>query len=261
MNFFKNVENNKTPDNNNEVSADVFNYLEKNINVSANDKNEIVANKEMFLNDLEKVFKKHMSEMALAEWSHFYEEQFGVSVDMSKIKIPERQEEFDRLIVVPEEVNLNNIVEVCKKHFKVINHIGSDVDNFDLDNGISDFRPEGSYAVWLEESDTASSDYTIYSGERLRDEGIRTTTLKEYLLYHLKYFIETGKHLDNCYSGWKANKLRGLVLCGDSLVKHDNPLYKKTPSAYYSNDDQALCISGENFDIYRLYTACRKVKL
>lgn len=151
---------------------------------------------------LAREFELKPTEAQLSEWVILYKEM-GIDLDISGVKIPERKSDFDRLIVVAEGQTPNCAYEECAKRFPCWKYAG------DLDKAVStnDRDPKnGTYAVWVRDRVEADEELKSKSADDLTEAGIKGITLTERLLYELKYFTETGKHLD----------LKNWTLCSGS---------------------------------------------
>src|SRR3989344_3808218 len=126
----------------------------------------------------------------LRDWQTLYRQEFGIEIDISKIRIPKRVPGFDRLIVVAQGLTPEKIVSVLKGHMTVWKY----ADN--LDTVKSDRKTDQPYAIWIRDRQEADEELKNKSANQLQQEGVNCITLEERLLYHLKYFLETGKHLD-----------------------------------------------------------------
>jgi hypothetical protein len=162
----------------------------------------------------------------IAEWTQFYREFLGLTVDLSGVKIPEHKNGFDRRIIVANELLTAKpymfIVEAMKKHFPVWIYV-DDLDKVIIKN---DRWPDASYAVSFRDRVEADKELKNLSADDLAARNIRGITCLERLLYELKYFAETGKHLD----------IDNLTLCSGSRdsVGH-------VPSVFWRGDE--LCVS------------------
>jgi len=128
----------------------------------------------------------------LANWQQFYRKFFGIGLDLSSVKIPEQQPGFDRLIVVAKGLTLNQVYDVCAKHFPCWRYTE------DLDKAVfaNDRTANAAYAVWFRDRQEADEELKNLSADQLKEQGIPGITLLERLLYELKFWDETKKHLD-----------------------------------------------------------------
>jgi len=130
---------------------------------------------------------------SLSDWQVFYAEVFGIQTDFSTLRVPEKQEGFDRLIVVAGGMTPENVFQKSQQLFPCAKGTGQSLDEI-----IQSQRSgkEGAYAIWVRETVEADRDLKNLSANDLEAQGIPGITLEERLLYELKYFKETGQHLD-----------------------------------------------------------------
>lgn len=129
----------------------------------------------------------------LQAWKKFYAKYFGLDLDLSSIKIPERRPGFDRLIVVHKGLTLNRVYDVCAKHFQCWRY----ADDLDVAIPSNDRDPKnGTYAVWVRDRVEADEENKGLSADILKEQGASGITELERMLYELKYWDETGQHLD-----------------------------------------------------------------
>jgi len=130
----------------------------------------------------------------LADWKKLYKEVFGIDVDFSNLHVPEYQKGFDRLIVVAQGMKPQMLYDKCAKLFTCWKWTDK---GFDEVMEESDRTAElGHYAVWFRDRVEADEELKYKSANMLKEEGIPGITLEERFLYELKYFKETGNHLD-----------------------------------------------------------------
>ncbi len=67
---------------------------------------------------------------------------------------------------------------------------------------------DGAYAIWVRDRVEADEELKNFSASDLKRQSIAGITLEERLVYELKYFKETGKHLD----------IKNITLCSGSRV-------------------------------------------
>ncbi len=138
------------------------------------------------------------------EWFVFYKEVFGLVLDFSELKIPERRPGFDRLIVVAQGMTPQRLFEKCQELFSSWKWTEKNLDEI-----IASARTaqNGAYAVWVRDRVEADEENKNLSADDLSVKGEAEETLEERILHELKYFRETGKHLD----------VQNWTLCSGSL--------------------------------------------
>ncbi len=131
----------------------------------------------------------------LADWHSFWKDNFNLDLDFTTLRIPER-EGFNRLIIMVKGMTPERLYAKCKELFPCWKY----TDN--LDTVTSDRDPAnppaggGAYAIWVRDRVEADEELKNKSANMLEKAGINGETLPECLLHELKYFTETGEHLD-----------------------------------------------------------------
>lgn len=138
----------------------------------------------------------------LIDWQTFYADLFGLELDISSLCIPERQEGFSRLLVMPQGMTASRLYEACSKLF----HCWRYTENLDAITSDRDPAKLGTYAIWIRDRVEADEELKNQSAKMLAQAGIKGMTLSERLAFELKYFKETGKHLD----------VKNITLCSGS---------------------------------------------
>lgn len=128
-----------------------------------------------------------------ADWEVFYREHFRVEKDFSKLSIPKKQKGFDRLIVVAEGMTPNKIFARLKELMPTSVFKWWDKSDKVISDRMAD---KEDYAIWVRDRVEADEELKNKSANDLKKEDIPGITLGERLLYELKFFDETGKHLD-----------------------------------------------------------------
>jgi len=133
-----------------------------------------------------------LSSDSIAEWKRFYLDYFDLNVDLSGVKIPVWQKGLDRIIVLAQRLTYGAVINVMRKKFNVWTYAD------DLDKAIdkNDRWPNESYAIRIRDRVEADEELKNISAEDLAKRGITGITCLERLIYELKYFSETGGHLD-----------------------------------------------------------------
>lgn len=169
----------------------------------------------------------------LQEWKAFYQKYFRIDPDLSDISVPEYEDGFDRILVVAGGLTHQDVIEVMQRHFEMI-CVNVYVGNY-YDHQILSIRDNiRSYAVRVRDTGT-SGEYkkmaTCVEKIPAMNDGlaINDMTLLERLIYELKFYDETGGHLD----------VEGFtVCCGSSFMKDSIALspavgWKTGAGAYY----------------------------
>lgn len=131
-------------------------------------------------------------ENLLADWQRFWAE-LGFSINPDEIVVPVYKPGFDRLLVIPQGLTINQAYDLCAKQFSCWRYTG------DLDAAVvqNDRDPKnGSYAIWVRDRVEADEELKNLSANQLKERNVQSITLLERLVYELKYYLKTKKHLD-----------------------------------------------------------------
>jgi hypothetical protein len=129
----------------------------------------------------------------LAQWQALYRDP-GITADFTGLKIPAKKRGFDRLIVVPQGIKIQQAYDSCARLFPCWKYTDASLDEIGT---VNDRDPsKGSYAIWIRERVEADEEWKNKSADQLKERGILGITLLERLLYEMKFFKETGRHLD-----------------------------------------------------------------
>ena len=186
------------------------------------DANVLISKKGPFQDDVRQVFAKctvsssdAMSQVI--QWQELYQTLFGLTKDFTDLSVPAKQPGFDRLIIEAGEITNNQAYDKCKSLFPACKYTD------DL-NSISDIAPwtAGDRAYWVLDRVEADEELEVLSANQLAEKKIVGITLRGRLLYELKYFKETGKHLD----------INNITLCSGSRYPNGN-----VPGVRWSSDE------------------------
>ena len=132
-------------------------------------------------------------EVLLSDWAKFYQEVFDLKVDLSFVQLPEKKKGFNRLIIVAPGMTPQKLYDKRKELFPCWKWTDRNLDEI-----VSSDRSakDGAYAIWLRDRIEADEELKNLSANDLKRMNIPGVTLEERLLYELKFFKETGKHLD-----------------------------------------------------------------
>lgn len=132
--------------------------------------------------------------LLISEWAIFYKEVFGIEVDFFDIFIPTKRAGFDRLLIILQGMTTQRIFDKCVELFTSWKRTEKDLDEFVKSDRIAQ---NGDYAIWVRDRTEADEELRNLSASQLKEQKIPGITLEERLIYELKYFKETGKHLDS----------------------------------------------------------------
>jgi len=167
--------------------------------------------------------------IALAWWENFYQEQFGISLDLSGVYIPQKPAGGKwRLLIIAEGFTAQRFYEKCGEHFKIWKWTHKSLDDVIDPDQEQRSAKNGAYAIWVRDVVEADGDLKNLSANQIKEKGIKTEILAERLLHELVYFLETGKHLN----------VKNVTLCLGSRYLDGN-----VPSVYLD--------SGGDVSVYR----------
>ncbi len=126
------------------------------------------------------------------EWNDFYRKYFRFSLDFSGVYIPVNSGGFDRVIFIPKGLKLSHVLKAIREQFPAWSY----TDGLDKDIIENVRRSDHNYAIRLRERVEADEELKSVSANRLKKENVNCVTLLERLVLELKYFSETGQHLD-----------------------------------------------------------------
>lgn len=142
--------------------------------------------------------KENSLEQIKQEWQAFYRKVFGIEVDFSQVEIPEHEKDFVLPILMAKGLTSQQIIEKWREYCPVADTISGAMTG-DFEGKIVSERSctQDSYAVLVQDlAEVKDGELKNFSAEDVWAESLATTTLKERLVYGLRYFLETGKHLD-----------------------------------------------------------------
>ncbi len=128
----------------------------------------------------------------LSKWHAFYRKFFGIELELSGIKIPECKPGFNRVLVIAKGLTLNQVYDVLAEQFPCWRCVD------DLDKGVpkNDRTTNQTYAIRVRDRVEADEELKNLSADQLKEKGVVGITLLERMIFELKYWDETAKHLD-----------------------------------------------------------------
>ncbi len=141
----------------------------------------------------EKKVIKHENPL-LQSWVDFYFKYFGLVIDLSGVKIPDKKEGFDRLIVVAAGMSINLIYDTGKKNFSSWKWCDDDLESKMRESERGTVKVP--YAFWVRDNQEADEDLKNTSALMIEEQKIDTENLLERLLHGFKYWSENKQHLD-----------------------------------------------------------------
>lgn len=143
----------------------------------------------------------------LAGWQALYKE-IGIVADFSGLRVPAKKRGFDRLIAIPQGIKIQQVYDVNAQLFGCWKYTSANLDETVTKND-RDPNHDGAYAIWVRERVEADEEWKNKSADQLRERSVPGITLLERLLYELKFFKETGRHLD----------VKNVTLCSGSRCR------------------------------------------
>ncbi|MFA6006348.1 MAG: hypothetical protein WC764_01320 [Candidatus Paceibacterota bacterium] len=130
----------------------------------------------------------------LTPWIAYWGDLYKVKLDLRELAIPVTRPGFGRLIIEAPGVTINRRFDVCAKQFTCWRYTA------DLDASVTRndrFGTEKPHAIWVRDGVEADAEWKNCSANDLEDKKVQGISLPERLDLELKYFLETGKHLDS----------------------------------------------------------------
>jgi len=129
----------------------------------------------------------------VAEWQKFYDD-LKITANYANLVIPAKPKGRDRLLVIPQGPTIQSAYDKCATLFQCWKYASGSLDEAIPTN---DRDPKnGAYAIWVRNRVEADKELKNLSANDLARKQIKGITVLERLIYELKYFKETGKHLD-----------------------------------------------------------------
>lgn len=166
-----------------------------------------------------------------AEWRAFYKECLNMDVDFSMLTIPKCPGSGWRLLIIAQGVLPEQVFQAMKNFFRVWKCTDKSLDDLVIYNE-RDSR-NGAYAIWVRDNREADEAHKNKSANQVKAEKLSTETLAEREIHELKYFRETGKHLD----------INNVTLCSGSRYDDGD-----VPSVDWSRGSDGFSVSWYNPD-------------
>lgn len=170
-------------------------------------------------------------------WKRVYLIGFGLDVDFTGLKIPERKNDFDRLIIVARGISPNRAYNACRKLFPCHPHPNG-VKR--ATEGLNEREATKTYAIWVRDRHAADIENENMSADILRVGGGTYITLVERLLYEIRFYLETGSgHLDS--DGTYTICAGSRNSAGETAYVHWSQRYGNLYISWY---DATYCVHG-----------------
>ncbi len=129
----------------------------------------------------------------LLGWEQFYLKHFQKTYDFSRLFIPNCPGENWRLLIIV-DLLLEQLYAKMKELFPCWRWTDEDLDR--IINWNERDAKNGPYAIWVKDIVEADEELKSYSANKIKEMSVTTETLAERFVHELKFFHETGKHLD-----------------------------------------------------------------
>ena len=157
----------------------------------------------------------------IASWQAFYHD-LGIDCDLSGVIIPNDPGGFGRVIIMAQGITPQSAYDLCAKSFPCWKYTDNNLDKIVTSDRTT---KDGSYAIRVRDRVEADEELKNLSYNDLEKQGIIGITLEEREIYELKFFKETGKHLD----------IKNTTLCSGSRYSYGN-----VPYVYWYVDE--MCV-------------------
>lgn len=127
-----------------------------------------------------------------ADWEAFYR-NLGINCDLSGVRIPDDPGGFGRVIIMAQGVTAQSAYDLCAKNFPCWKYTDKNLD--EVVNSERNAK-NGPYAIRVRDRVEADEELKNCSYNDLKRDGVVGITLEEREIFELKFFKETGKHLD-----------------------------------------------------------------
>ena len=173
------------------------------------------------------------------DWEKFYKDNFNLTVDFSGVRIPKCPGIGWRLLIIAQGLSPERVYQISKQVFgKAWKYYGASLDDVVTKN--ERFNQDSSYAIWVKDGQEADEVHKNKSAIQVEKEKLFTETCLERLIHGLKFFRETGKHLD----------VKTITLCSGSRYDRGG-----VPRVYWVGFGGGLsvywCSSGDASDDLR----------
>ena len=140
----------------------------------------------------EKIRNQELSEQ-IENWENFYQENFKITPDFSKLEIPEKREGFDKLIIMAKGMTAQKLFDQCRELFPATKYKEDDLDKIITSDRNAN---KEAYVIWVRDRIEADEELKGLSANVIKAQKLITETLEERLIQELEYFSRTKKHLD-----------------------------------------------------------------
>ena len=182
------------------------------LGMSSTDAQYWIGNKKKLSKEIRKILVRSNDNEyfdLLLDWQNFYKKLFGTDYNFSNIRIPEKSEGNWRLLIIA-DITLETLYAKCKELFPCWRWTNDDFDKIVAENERT--AKDGSYAIWAKDEVEADENLKNKSANDIKAIKLNTETFAERFVHELKFFQETGKHLD----------IKNITLCAGSRYSDGN---------------------------------------
>lgn len=127
-----------------------------------------------------------------SEWTRFYQQVFGITVDLSEVSIPADRGGFGWVVFVAKELTYNRVYARCRELFASSSYYGDDLDSVIIKEKEERTADNGSYAVRFRNRVEPDDENKNLSANTLAERQTQNITLLEATLMELWYYWRTG---------------------------------------------------------------------
>ncbi|MBM3256065.1 MAG: hypothetical protein FJZ04_01165 [Candidatus Moranbacteria bacterium] len=178
----------------------------------------------------------------LSDWQNFYQQLFGKEYDFSGVRIPEKPSDGRWRLLIIIDLSLEQLYAKCKELFPCLRWTDENLDKIVIRNERD--AKNGAYAIWVRDEVEADEDLKGLSANDIEAKKITSETLVERLTHELKFFDETGKHLD----------VKNITLCAGSRYSVGS-----IPHVYFNPDHGRVDVYWSHPDYRYVFLRVRQV--
>ena len=133
--------------------------------------------------------------LMLGDWRSFYRRFFKIDLKLSELRIPAHIEGFDRLIIIPTGISIDLVVRAhIDRSIPFWKWCAGNLESVmqESERGVI----KTSRVLWVRDGQEADEELKNLSAEMIAEQKIDTENLFERLVHGLKFYDETGEHLD-----------------------------------------------------------------
>ncbi len=193
-------------------------------NLSFEEAERLVGKKRKLGAEIKKIFASTPTNSyaaLIADWEKFYH-SIGIDCDLSGVAIPEDPGDFGRVIIMAQGITPQSAYDLCAKNFPCWKWTDQNLNQIVTSDRTTQKNP---YAIRLRDRVEADKELKDLSANGLKKQAITGITLEEREIYELKFFKETGKHLD----------IQNITLCAGSRYANGH-----VPNVLWGGDEVSV---------------------